>query len=58
MCRRKTKVAPTLTPTYTFWGNLTLKPAAESFKQGWYEAQMKEIKPLKKLWNEIENDQL
>lgn len=38
----------------TFRDSVTLKPAAESFKQGWHEAHTNDIAPLSALWEGID----
>ena len=39
----------------TFWESITLKPAAESFRQGWHEAQCSETSLVASLWNDIDD---
>jgi hypothetical protein len=38
----------------TFRDSVTLKPAAESFTQGWHEAQTQQVTPLDELWDGID----
>lgn len=38
----------------TFRESIALKPAYESFKQGWHEAQTQQIVTLDKLWDGID----
>lgn len=38
----------------TFRESVTLKPAAESFTQGWHEAQRNAVAPLATLWEGID----
>lgn len=33
--------------------SLTLKPAAESFRQGWQEALCGETRPVSELWEDL-----
>ena len=40
----------------TYRESVSLKPAAESFAQGWREAKAGEIVPLKHLWEGINGD--
>jgi len=37
-----------------FRGSITLKPAAESFRQGWQEALHGETRPVSELWKDID----
>jgi hypothetical protein len=37
-----------------FRRGITLKPAGESFRQGWSEAQRGETYPIEKLWDGID----
>ena len=37
-----------------FRESVTLKPAADSFRQGWREAQRGETSPVETLWNDID----
>ena len=38
----------------TFRESISLKPAAESFRQGWHEAQHNETAPIATLWDDID----
>lgn len=38
----------------TFRESITLKPARESFRQGWHEAQCGETAPIATLWDDID----
>lgn len=38
----------------TFRESITLKPAADSFRQGWHEAQQGEAVPITTLWDDID----
>ena len=38
----------------TFRESIALKPAAESFRQGWHEAQQGETSPVVTLWDDID----
>jgi hypothetical protein len=40
----------------TFRESVMLKPAAESFKQGWHEARTGDRIPVNSLWDDIETD--
>jgi hypothetical protein len=37
-----------------FKESITLKPAAESFRQGWQEALRGETRPVSELWEDID----
>ncbi len=37
-----------------FRESVTLKPAAESFRQGWREAQQGDVSPVATLWDDID----
>lgn len=37
-----------------FRESVTLKPAAESFRQGWREAQQGDVSPAATLWDDID----
>ncbi|HZF39287.1 MAG TPA: hypothetical protein VE715_10710 [Blastocatellia bacterium] len=37
-----------------FRESVTLKPAADSFRQGWREAQRGETSPVETLWDDID----
>jgi hypothetical protein len=37
-----------------FRESVTLKPAADSFRQGWQEAQRGETSPVETLWDDID----
>jgi hypothetical protein len=37
-----------------FRESITLKPAAESFRQGWQEALRGETRPVSELWEDID----
>lgn len=37
-----------------FRDSITLKPAGESFKQGWHEARTQQLMPLSELWDGID----
>jgi len=39
-----------------FRESITLKPAGESFRQGWEEAMRGETMPISELWTDIDND--
>lgn len=38
----------------TFRESIALKPAADSFRQGWHEAQCSETIPVALLWDDID----
>jgi hypothetical protein len=38
----------------TFRDSVTLKPAADSFAQGWHEAQTGDTIPISQLWENID----
>jgi hypothetical protein len=38
----------------TFRESIALKPAADSFRQGWHEAQNGETSPVATLWDDID----
>ena len=38
-----------------FRESVTLKPAAESFRQGWHEARQGEILPVETLWEGLDD---
>lgn len=40
----------------TFRDSITLKPAAQSVRQGWHEAQTQQLLPLDELWDGIDAD--
>ncbi|WP_129678047.1 hypothetical protein [Candidatus Chloroploca sp. Khr17] len=40
----------------TFRDSVTLKPAAVSLKQGWHEARIQDMTPLRELWDGIDAD--
>jgi hypothetical protein len=40
----------------TFRESITLKPAEESFQQGWKEAMAGDTMPIEELWTGIGND--
>ena len=40
----------------SFKESITLKPAADSFRQGWEEAQRGETYPIKTLWDDIDSE--
>jgi hypothetical protein len=40
----------------TFRDSVTLKHAAKSLKQGWHEAQTKQVMPIDELWDGIDVD--
>ena len=40
----------------SFNDNVLLKPAADSFRQGWQEAANGETYPLAELWSELDDD--
>lgn len=39
-----------------FRESVTLKPAAESFRQGWSEAMQGETLPVSELWDDIDTE--
>jgi hypothetical protein len=39
-----------------FRESITLKPAGESFRQGWEEVMRGETMPISELWTDIDND--
>lgn len=38
----------------TFRESITLKPAADSFRQGWREAHRGELSPVTTLWDDVD----
>jgi hypothetical protein len=40
----------------TFREGVTLKPATDSFRQGWHEAQQGAIYPIATLWDDLDAD--
>ena len=40
----------------TFREGVTLKPARDSFRQGWQEAQQRTTYPIATLWDDIDAD--
>ena len=40
----------------SFHETVLLKPATESFRQGWQEAQRGETYPMTTLWNDIDDE--